>query len=177
MMGVDRRKNNGNNCGFLWWWHWCWHAGWCDCDYILNFPLLKYIKRQWPKTSSPLFVCGGFVLYSLFSVCRRPLWLGRWSAWLLISTQWTRVSPSAYSSGLFLLLLIAESARAWVINSNVLWKSTSSRNAEPCARSNEGMYGGEEATTPVTTAFVQEIAEGKTWWDCVKATMKKKNEK
>ena len=72
----------------------------------------------------------------------------RWSACLLGSISWVRVSPiSAYVLvGTYSWIKkiyqvhIQESARAWVCN--IRWKSTSSGNAEPMGDKNEGQHRG-----------------------------------
>ena len=56
--------------------------------------------KTWYETSSRGE--GVIFIYINLGRSRRLRWLGRWSASLLSSISWGRVSPNAYSEGLFL---------------------------------------------------------------------------
>ena len=89
-----------------------------------------------------------------------PCWLGKLSSCLLKSISWVQFSYSQGTFPFFLhkkMIIIAENARAWV--SNFRWKSTSSGDAEPYARSKwrHVPEGGKGATPMATSMYLHSV--------------------
>ena len=120
---------------------------------------VRRIQRTVRKTKNKKKLTGAYHRQNHFTkeckgsawVSRRPRRLGGRTAGLLVPISWVRVSPSAYSGGLFLASKNGERKA----REGELATTDENRRAvgmlNPLRDENEGPWRGREGTTPVTT--------------------------